>query len=130
MVVQRLRSWSPLRGFLDPGHLFLFAKESTDQQDCFLGIHRHLWTRNTSALESLDIGEDPLIFLRKGTDRDIVLLVGFSSLCCWKCARMVINQMDNQNDVMKWGNKTGACLSSFKARLKESPSANQQELQR
>ena len=81
---------------MDPGDLFLFARESTDQQDSSLGIHDHLCAGDTSTVASLDFGEDPLIFLGKGADRDIVYVVGFPSLCYWMSGRLVTNQMDSQ----------------------------------
>ena len=81
---------------MDPGRLVVRPKERLGEQDSFLGIHRHLCAGDTSTVASLDFREDPLIFLGKGADRDIVYVVGFPSLCYQMLGRVVIDQLDNQ----------------------------------
>ena len=91
MVVQRLWSRASLRGFLDPRWFRVVAQESAGDQDPSLGIHKHQSHGNISTLASLDTGEDSLIFLGKGIDRDIVCLVGFPPLCYGVCSGLGID---------------------------------------
>lgn len=91
MVVQRLWSWAPLRGFLGPRWFLVVAQESAGDQDPSLGIQRHQSLGNISTLASLDAGEDSLIFLGKGADRDIVHLVGFPPLCYGMCSGLDVD---------------------------------------
>ena len=96
MVVQRLRSWPPLRGFLGLGRFFLFTCERIGKQDSFLGIHGYLYPGGAPTMASFVSGKDSIILFGQGTDRHIVFLVGFPSLCYWMCDRLVIDQLDNQ----------------------------------